>query len=314
MRIAFVWDWPPEWYQAYTWKDGLAAALKELINRGHDIVVMCAGNEDSIVRHAYFDIHVVSDIPEFMQSNGKFDVILHWADCTRPNARPLRELGIPMALCFAGGEPMGETLPFFDHVFVESKVYEEIYKQNDISVSVAFGTNTELYKPIEQSKSFDTIFPATFAQWKRHDLYAAATQGLRSLAVGYMYDDHEQECWQECVRLGTTILPHVSAETLHYLYAASKVCVIPSLSSGGSQRTVLEAMAMNLPVVITDSDKFDFARGHGVFEAEPNPQDIRSIINMALESEVSTRDYILENWSESSYADALEKGLLGICA
>lgn len=315
MKILFCWDWEPNYYQTLTWQDGLAAALKELQNRGHEVVMTCAGKTDDIVRHQYFDINVVKDVPAFVRSIPGIDVILHWGDMTRPNARPLQELGIPMAICFAGGEPLGENLPFFDHVFVESKVYEDIYKEQGIPVSIAFGTNTELFKPIEQSKVFDTIFPATFAAWKRHYLYAQAVEGqeLKSLAVGYMYDDHEQECWQECINRGVIVLPHVSAETLHYLYAASEVCVVPSLSSGGSQRTVLEAMSMNLSLVITDSDKFDYARGR-VFEAEPNMESIREKISEALATEANTRDYVVKNWSEFAYADALEKGLLSICA
>jgi glycosyltransferase involved in cell wall biosynthesis len=311
MRISFVWDWEPEYYQSVTWEDGLAAALRELINRGHEVQILCAGNLDSFIGHPYFQIIETSNVTGLVKLF-KPDVILHWGDTTRPNAAPTAALGIPMALCFAGGEMNGGSERYFQHIFVESEVYKPGFIRKGIPVSTAFGTNTELFKPMpEQPKYFDTIFPATFALWKRHELYAQATKGLRSLACGYMYTDHEQECWQICLDNGVMVLPHVSAQSLRHLYAASKVCVIPSRSDGGSQRTVLEAMAMNLPVIVADSDKYDFAEGK-VFQAEPYIQDIRTMINMALGSEVSTRDYIVANWSERNYADALEKGLESI--
>lgn len=312
MKLAFVWDWNPTYEQTITWQDGLARALKELQDRGHNVLVFVPGKEPSIVKHPYFKIRVSADLPLDI-SMESVDAILHFADMTRPNAKPLRELGLPMAVCFAGGEPVTYNTYDFDHVFVESKVYKEAFKKADVSVSVAFGTNTDLFTPIDQIRVFDTIFPGTFAAWKRHDLYAQATRGLKSLAVGYMYKDHEQECWEECIRMGTTVMPHVSAEALHYLYAASRMCVITSQSDGGSQRTVLEAMAMNLPLIVTDSDKFDYITSD-VYRCDPEPEEIRSYINAILDGDgdVNTRDYVLNNWSHLQYADALEKELLRI--
>jgi len=310
MRIAFVWDWPPVLSQVSTWEDGLAAAIRELQTR-HEIQVVMPGDEH-VIKHSYFDITVVPDVSKAVFGFDP-DVILVWGDMTRPNTPSLVELGKPIAVCFAGGETDSYNTPLYDHIFVESQIYKEkLNAAGYNNVSIAFGTNTDLFRPIEQNKQFDTIFPATFAAWKRHDLFAHATMGLRSLAVGYIYKDHEQECWEECLKLGTTILPHVSAQVLKYLYATSRICVIPSMSSGGSQRTVLEAMAMNLPLIITDSDKYDYAHESGkVFVAEPTAESIRGYIDAILdgEHEINTRDYVLENWSHLRYAEALEKGL-----
>lgn len=310
MNIAFVWDWTPNIQQTLDWRDGLAAALKELGKRGNTVFVIVPGEEDTTLHHPYFDIAMTTDVVKLVKQI-KPNVILHWGDFTRPHAEPLSKLGIPQAICFAGGECPHYTSPYFDHIFVESMVYRERLEEKSYdNVSIAFGTNTELYTPVEQPKVFDTVFPATFAAWKRHELYAQATEGLVSLAVGYMYENHEQECWQTCISHGVAVLPHVSAEALHRIYAASRVCVVPSMSSGGSQRTVLEAMAMNLPLIITDSDKFDYAYGLA-FEAEPNSNSIRGFINAILDGqqETNTRDYVLKHWSEQKYADALEAGL-----
>src|SRR6266850_2636232 len=312
--LAFIWDWEIVPSQAITWEDGLARAI-QILGEKYDVRVYTIGKMTYDFPHPYFNIRVctneshMSDLKDFSP-----DALLFWGDTTRPNAEPASKLGIPMALCFAGGETNGGTAQYFQYIFVESEVYKPGFMKRGIPVSTAFGTNTELFRPVkDQSKLFDTIFPATFAIWKRHELYAEATKGLCSLACGYMYDTHEQECWQVCLDNGVTILPHVSAQTLRYLYAASKVCVIPSRSDGGSQRTVLEAMAMNIPLVVTDSDKFDYTEGRS-YVAEPNVVDLGVRIDEALASysECNTRDYVLQNWSEYNYADALEKGLLSI--
>lgn len=312
MKIAIVWDWENNTYQTLTWKDGLAAALRELIKRGHDVKVITCGN-DMVIDHGYFPIYVTSDVVTMVRDY-KPDIILHWGDFTRPHAQPLRELGIPMAICFAGGEAVNYNTPYFDHIFVESEVYKTKLEQAGYeNVSIAFGTNTELFKPVEQSKQFDTIFPATFAAWKRHNIYADAVKGLRALACGYMYDDHETECWKDTAKKGVVILPHVSAETLKWLYGATRACVITSSSAGGSQRTVLEAMAMNIPLIVTDSDKYDYITDE-VFQVDPTPEAVRNTIDFILENNVTvnTRRYVEEKWSEYAYADELEKGMKSI--
>lgn len=304
MKLYVLWDWNPELSQTITWKDGLAAALK-LLRERHDVTINVPG-PDGTIDHPYFPIRVVSDIVADVEDIQP-DAILIWGDMTRPHTPLLAPLGIPMAICFAGGEALGDNHVFYDHIFVESQVYLDTFKKAMLPCSIAFGTNTELFKPVEQPKVFDTIFPATFAAWKRHDLYAKAVQGKKALACGYMYTSHEQECWQVCLDNGVVVLPHVSADVLHRLYAASEVCVVTSSSAGGSQRTVLEALAMNLPVIVTDSDKFDYDH---LTRVEPTIEAVRGAIETV--KQTNTRDYVLQNWSEHNYADALEKGLQSI--
>lgn len=311
MKIAFLLDWEPPISQIDGYADGIIAALGELQKRGHQLQFFTVGR-DMEVPHPLVGSVIFTSDPVRSIAEYNPEVILHHADTTRPNAEPLfRMLGKPMALCFAGGNPLAGTEVYFDHIFVESQVYKDTYnKAGYDNVSIAFGTNTDLFRPIEQTKAFDTIFPGTFALWKRHDLYAAATRGLRSLAVGYMYEDHEQECWQVCLDNGITVLPHVTAPALHRLYAAAKVVVIPSESYGGSQRTVLEAMAMNMPLVVCDSDKFDYSVGYARV-ADRTPEDIRAKIELALQDTQrdNGRDYVVKNWSHITYADELERGL-----
>lgn len=323
MRIAFVHDWEPDLHQEMTWKDGLAAAVRILSQR-HQLSFFTLGAQDMVLPHPYFPIGVCRNSEKLKNEVMLFDpdIILMWGDCTRPNAENMATLGKPMALCFAGGDPMGPTNRFFDHFFVESAVYAERFEVAGCSVSTAFGTNTELFAPLAgMRKQFDTIFPATFCEWKRHYLYREATQGLQNVCAGFMYPDHERDCWEDTMKAGILTLPHVSAETLRFLYASSKVCVIPSKASGGSQRTVLEAMSMNIPVVVTEDGKgAEYVRdsvNKGMCAGLLSPPDVdalRLAVTEALYDEDTKhgREYVLSRWSEVHYADALESGMLAL--
>lgn len=310
MRIAFVHDWQPSQEQAVTWKDGLAAAMRELATR-HDVRMF--SDVPHPIQHEYFTIYPVDGVAEY-----KPDVILHWADMTRPHAAEHVKLGVPMAICFAGGECMSYNTDFFDHIFVESEVYRKKFADAGYSVSIAFGTNTDLFTPEpRQQKMFDILFPATYARWKRHELLAQATKGLRVATAGYMYPNtRESDCYEVMQDNGALVLPHVSAEALRALYAASKCVVIPSRSDGGSQRTVLEAMAMNIPLVVTDSDKYYQYWPKDQFlpsVVAPTSDSVRYGIEEAIQQHPTTRDHILKYWSHIIYADAIEKELLRLC-
>lgn len=324
MKICFLWDWENDIFQMGTWKDGLAAAIRILAGR-HELKFFTCGKKDFVFPHEYFDIHVVRSGDPMVQAVKEFDpdVILIWGDQTRPHAKPLKELGKPMALAFAGGNPFAENWPLWDMIFVESQSYLMAYQNAGLShqVMTAFGTNTELFDPkhpfvVNQLKIFDVCMPGTFALWKRHDLFAKSTQGLRSIVSGYQYIDHEQECWQAPQGVGALVLPHLSAEGIRAMYAASKTCLVTSIWYGGSQRTVLEALAMNIPlIVMSDSDKtseYVLDAGEGMV-VQPDPQAIREALQESLHKTVNTRGYILDKWSEMHYADAIEAGLKKIC-
>lgn len=313
MKIAVVHDWQPDFQQELDWNDGLANAIK-ILSEKYEVKFFCEGT-DIVLPHKLFPIHAVSNIPYKVQLFNP-DVILVWADGTRPNIPALASLGKPIALAFSGGMSPDENMRLFNHIFVESNSYLEDFKKRGYSVSTAFGTNEKLFSPYEQPKAFDVIFPATFALWKNHKLFAESVKGLRALAVGYIQPEHESECWKVCEENGVTVLPHVSAEVLKRLYASSRVCVITSESNGGSQRTVLEAMAMNIPLVVSNASEktteYVKEAGDG-WIVEPNPADVREGIELALKTPVETRSYILSKWTAQDYADSLEAGLKQIC-
>ncbi len=320
MKISFVWDWDNDLEQFATWNDGLSAALYELRKRGHDMSfhTYLKNNDRGVLTSAEglpFQAHgTIGDCVAAVDKHQP-DVILQWGDMTRPTARSLSKLKKPTALCFAGGEPFGQNYGLFDHIFVESRAYLDRFQSRGASVSMAFGTNTRLFLPNPESKvSYDVFFPATYAAWKRHDLFAEAMSGYRAITSGFKYVSHETFCWEVPLRAGLLVLSHTSAKATRDLYDHAGCVVVTSRADGGSQRTVLEALAMNKPtIVMNDSDKTtEYIRGLGREDwiVEPSVHAIRKAVDSALSSgPVDTRSYVLANWSEHNYAENLEAGL-----
>jgi len=321
MKISFVWDWPNYTPQTITWKDGLARAI-QILSQKYELQFLTCGDKDFVLPHEYFDIHVSTDIQRDVKAFNP-DVILMWGDCTRPNASKCAELGKPMALCYAGGDVNGPTNGCFDHFFVESQVYKDKFDSMGKSCSIAFGTNTELFKLMpKQQKVFDVCFPATYARWKRHDIFSKATKDFRAITAGYIIPA-EEYCADWCRDTGSLVLPHVSPEALRFIYAASKCCLVTSHWTGGSQRTVLEAMSMNIPlIVMEDSDKcveYVSKAGEGIICGKPletsagyDCKNVEEAIKAAMIMQVNTREWVMQNYSEFMYADNLEKGLCSL--
>ncbi len=320
MRIAFIHDWEPDYFQELTWRDGLSRAV-QLLGERHQLKFYTLGKEETVLPHPFFNVNVMPSSERLVEDVKAFfpDVILHWADMTRPNAKTLFEVGKPQAICYAGGNAKAGSEVFFEHVFVESQVYKDAFERMGVSTSTAFGTNTELFRPIpDMPKHFDVFFPATYCEWKRHKLLTDATDGLKVATAGFMYEVQERHCYEYPRSKGVLTLPHIDANTLRWMYAASKCVVIPSRADGGSQRTVLEAMAMNIPLVVTeDSDKtseYLIDAGLAEYVVPPDKQSIREAVEKILGGAPypETRPYIMEKWSEYVYADNIEKGLCGL--
>jgi len=75
-------------------------------------------------------------------------------------------------------------------------------------------------------------------------------------------------------------------------------------------------MACNVPVIVTvDSDKTtEFVRACGVGEiVYPEPEAIRQAVEKWKNQKVSTREWILNNYSEKIYASKLKEGIMSIC-
>lgn len=321
MRVAFVTDWGDKKSAFYSNKDGILKMMQVLRDRDGFETMFFRKHPDQtfIWEHDCIMAHV-SPNPAKAVLEWKPDVIVFFGDFSRPIMGELENCGIPIAQLYSGGR-----FTHFAHVpqliFVESKSYIEWMKtipQIKGKVIQAFGTNTELFKPYpDQPKFFDAFFPATFASWKRHQLFTEA-MGSRGLVCGW-WQEHEMDIIRQAMKGNVGILHHQPAESMALLYSMARSVVVTSMDTGGSQRTVLEAMACNVPtIVMADStmtseyirecQKDGFRAGMII---EPNVADIRKAVDQIIPlGPTDAREWIMKNYSEYIYADKVRDGLV----
>lgn len=313
-KLCFLLDWElSEGSQLATAADGHWEMVR-LLSKEWDIEVFVCSKYDGIFPHKYFPIHMVpqKDMAQRIYDS-KPNAILVWADLTRPTLNQLAGGTIPVFNCFSGGETDNPITLLLQGIFVESASYLDKFKSRGINAMTAFGVNDRIFKPIKQPKVWDAVFPATFAEWKRHKLFADSVE--RGFCFGYMYDTHETECWQYPQKHGIMIASHLSSEAVAYILNASHSCLITSMASGGSQRTVLEAMSCNiLPIVMSDSDKtreYVEDSGFGLI-VEPEIEQIKEAVAKVktMEKTNDGRKYIESKWTAHHFKEAIMNGIL----
>lgn len=298
-KLAFVWDFAVTKQELFTWADGLNAALNILQEKyNYEVYVISSDNKASI---------------EEQLRAIKPDVILGWGSLDRPSFASLREYKVPTALCFAGGPTTHPFSSSFDIVFVENDVYKNAFVRQGVNVKVAFGTNSQLFVPIQLKEHYRAFYPAAFALWKRHELFAKAV-GKEGIACG-KFIEKERSCIDVCVENGVTVLPQLPYQVLPYLYNQSKYTLITASSAGGSQRAVLESMSCEkIPIVMSDSEKCcEYVKdsGYGVI-VEPKVEAIKEALAKEYKFDNTGRSYILSKYSAEIYAKQIHEGLISI--
>lgn len=323
-RLAFVWDWTSPVDQIKTWKDGLAAALQVISNKSDielTVYTLSKDVEQGIkLKHDYFSVVVHNSVDNMLHAIINWDpkFVLCWGDITRPSFPELTKQ-FACGLCLAGGEIRSDVLKKFRVIFVENEVYYEEVKKHGFNVHIAFGTNTKLFKPNEKMmRSWALTFPASYSSWKRHHIFintcnvlrkASNNDGrLRFLTSGIAC---EQNIKNVCIEHGINALDYISSDILVDIYNSSHIILVPSASNGGSQRTVLEAMACNTPIIVmSDSDKCsEFLRkAHkkdNICVPDHNKIAERVIQILAQGKRETTREWVLQNYSEEIYANKM---------
>lgn len=299
MKLGFCWQGFDNRYGK--WQDGLYAAMK-LIEKEHEV--------------RYFDFPLTG-IEEF-----KPDVVLYWeAPVTQrgkdaDNWNAVCYLPYKKCLLFAGGPLKAIEVKDFDLVFVESQINVEDCEREGIPFKRAFGVNTQIMRPINLEKKYDGFLHATFADWKRHTLFAQALQSKG--AVAGRRQEHDMNGYNECVKQKVTIFPEQSAEELAKLINESWCVVNTSDYWGGGQRCTLEAMACGVPVIVMDDSpknrEFVEESGGGLV-VEPTVEAIRNAIEQCKEPNNFGNlglSYARNYWNEEEYRDSLLEGIQSI--
>lgn len=286
MTIDFYWQGSSDKKVFDHWEDGLQAAMKIIEQK-----------------------HTVNYLEPWDESKG--DVVLYWEACCcakGPDAEhynKIRKLDKPKILLFAGGPIDYLDAVGFDLYLVESEINEKEFEALELPWRRAFGVNTEVMKPMNLEKKYAGFFQATFADWKRHSLFAQA-MGSTGAVAGRL-QENDRQGYYDCQDLGVTIFSEQSAEDIAKLINESQAVVNTSSYWGGGQRTTLEAMACDVPpVVMSDSPKnceYVLESGFGVI-SEPTPEAIREATKKT-NGMKGGREYIMSKWSEKHYADAI---------
>ena len=290
LKAAFVWEFQDANKFLPFWNDGYKAAL-DIVGRKH--------------RLDWF----VGPIENLKVPKNKYDVILYWGSSTDKFheeliGRPERKLWM-----YPGGGINMELPKHYNVVFTEDKVYEEQLKTTGTRTIRVTGTNTTLFKPEHRKKLFGAIFPGTFSMWKRQDIFAEAMR-QEGLCVGTVQPDG-RELVQMADGFGTKlIIGYLPAELLVDLYNMSEVVILPV--AHGSQRTLLEALGMNISCVVGNHFKplVDLAEEIGGCKiVDPTPLEIRRAFLEVRGTIINTRPYVIKHYGEEQFAEKLLRGI-----
>lgn len=236
-KVLFVFDHKYE----DNWKDGLWAALEVL------------GEEFEITK-----TNIAFYYPSEVEIHSHYDFILGWGGFNSGVDQLLQKhyWHGKYGLCIAGNAfpPTGGLS--YDVLFYETAWYRPEISFHP-NIHQAFGTNTDLYCPIDIPTPvvWDYLGVGAFASWKRWEKMVQKTG--RRLVVGEYQSDNERESATIALGLlqsGVMVSPMVNPFDLVNLYHWSRTLYMPADINGGGERAILEARSCGLRVEIEDDN------------------------------------------------------------
>lgn len=320
MKLAFLWHAEFQTQELLNWQDGLYAALQELGKEWEVRMFVPYGDADVTVGNISIEQYPTPGQTFQEALSFEPDAVLCWGGLDRPLHALVRRLGKPTALCFAGGPVNHPNLENFDLVFCETDYHLPVFKSLGVNVRKAFGVNTDLFRPTPwQKPHFMAIMPAAFALYKRYPLFADAF-GSDGLAVGQVQTQPDGTVWEGefchevCLNRDVAVIPRIMPYyMMPYMYGLAECTVLTSTTYGGCDRTVLEALACDKPVVICDdNEKLKLIAPAFTVKAAPEAKAIRAAAAQAIGQHPTgglAPAWVTEHYSHLRYAEQLAEGI-----
>jgi hypothetical protein len=275
LKIAFHWRWDRAKEIYPNWRDGLRGCIEEIAKK-HNVDWL------------------LSEDPK-----KDYDWIITWDDSNSPMSYFFSPQYKAKRGIFLTTNPTNyHNLKGFDVVFCESSVVLNECRQWGIHAVKAFGTDDNFFVPGEPEKRWPYtsdfklkyFYPATFSPWKLQDEIAYLGGDL--LCLGTVQPDGTPQI-EACKKNGVKVWEgYFPPSTIRDLYRRTQGVIIPAVH--GSERTVLEAMSMNILPEVT------------------NPTNLKSktyLEEYARSGAYSPREFIMEYYSAKKYAKDVLKGL-----
>jgi len=226
MKIAFLWNFSKAKEIYPNWRDGHRAMIEEL------------GRSNEVSTFLAEDCNKVPD---------EYAILLFWTDCNDPIVDKFKDYKAKKVLLLTSDNGLSEHIKSYDLVSCESKVVFDKVKTYGVKCIQAMATDTEFYRSAISTKDkIKYFYPATFSPWKLQSSIAYLGKDL--LCVGTVQPDGEKEL-KACLDAGVTVLTgYFPAEDIRDYYNRAECVVIPAIH--GSERTVLEAMSMNIHLAV----------------------------------------------------------------
>jgi hypothetical protein len=122
------------------------------------------------------------------------------------------------------------------------------------------------------------------------------------------FQEHEKECYETVIDKGHLVLPATPMTLMPYLYNQSLGVCLTADRMGGCQRASLEALACNVPVLVTNDSKA--SEFEGVWTCPANSIDIKNayatmLASYEIEKPNLREKFIMGKYDHKTYFEKL---------